>query len=144
MSLANAERTGWRDQALSSRHRRWGFHCPGVDLDFVLVEYALGQPAALVEYKHHESGPVDLTHPSYRALKELADRSCVPFIVARYWPEVWCFDVLPVNRVACTSVTAGLMSERDYVGCLHQLRGRVIQDQVLRHLRSEVVVEGRR
>ena len=31
-----AERTHWRDEALSERHRLWGYDCPAVDVDFLL------------------------------------------------------------------------------------------------------------
>lgn len=46
------ERSGWRDMELSGRHRIWGFNCPAVDLDFLMVEYNLGIAIAVVEYKH--------------------------------------------------------------------------------------------
>lgn len=141
MSLANVERTGWRDEELSRRHRRWGFNCPGVDLDFVLVEYGLGQPAAIVEYKHHQAAPIDLQHPTYRAIAALADSATIPFLVARYWPGVWSFDVEPANALALNTLERQAMSERSFVGLLHECRGLVLQEQVLRHLREEVVCD---
>ena len=63
-----AERTGWRDQALSDRHREWGFNCPSVDLDFLMVEYNIGLPVALVEYKNERAWMPDFRHATYRAL----------------------------------------------------------------------------
>lgn len=69
------ERTGWRDQEISRRHRRWGFHCMATDVDFLLVEHHVGMPIALVEYKHWRARPVNLDHPSYLALVALADRA---------------------------------------------------------------------
>ena len=50
------ERTNWRDQELSARHRTWGFNCPAVDLDFLMVEYNIGKPVGLIEYKHFKRG----------------------------------------------------------------------------------------
>jgi hypothetical protein len=41
------ERTRWRDEALSARHRKWGFHCPAVDLDLILCEYDTAHVAAI-------------------------------------------------------------------------------------------------
>lgn len=41
------ERTGWQ----------WGASCPAVDLDFLLTEIHVGEPAALVEYKHFRARP---------------------------------------------------------------------------------------
>lgn len=38
------ERTGWRDERLSRRHREWGFDCPMVDCDFIAVEFDHKEP----------------------------------------------------------------------------------------------------
>jgi hypothetical protein len=38
----------WRDEAISQRHRLWGFNCPAVDIDFLMIEYDQGKPAACV------------------------------------------------------------------------------------------------
>ncbi len=82
--MTSSERTGWRDREISSRHRRWGFHCPGVDLDFLLIEYHRAEPVAIIEYKHHRAARPDLSHPSYRALLALAERvPKLPFLIAR-------------------------------------------------------------
>lgn len=133
------ERTGWRDQELSRRHRRWGFYCPGVDLDFVLVEYHLAAPVAIVEYKHHRAQRVDLNHPTYQALCALADREpAIPFMIARYWPETWAFAVRPVNACAVTIFGGETnLSEREFVTALHDLRSLTVQQLVLRHLNTE-------
>jgi hypothetical protein len=41
------ERNGWRDLEMSLRHKLWGFHCPAVDIDFLMVEYNRGQARGL-------------------------------------------------------------------------------------------------
>lgn len=135
----SGERTGWRDQELSRRHRRWGFSCPAVDLDFVLVEFGLGVPVALVEYKHFRARRVDLEHPTYRALQALADRGpAIPFLVARYWPGVWAFAVQSANATAESLYGAEHhYSEAEFVAVLYDLRAATIQQQVLRHLNRE-------
>ena len=46
------ERTGWRDEKISLRHRMWGFDCPAVDVDFVMVEFDRARVVAIVEYKN--------------------------------------------------------------------------------------------
>lgn len=97
------ERTGWRDQGISNRHRQWGFNCPCVDLDFLVAEYNVGKPVALVEYKHYMARQPTLDHATYRALSALADNyneGGLPFLVAFYWPDIWAFRVLPVNEIA--------------------------------------------
>ena len=55
--MSSKERTGWRDQALSERHRAWGWDCPALDMDFVMIEYDNGKATALVEYKHEQAAP---------------------------------------------------------------------------------------
>ena len=78
------ERTGWRDQELSLRHRQWGLGCPAVDLDFLMVEYDHARVACIVEYKNEFAAPQYPSHSSYRAICDLANRAKVPFIACRY------------------------------------------------------------
>lgn len=97
------ERTGWRCQDISQRHRLWGWNCPGVDLDFVMAEYNHGLPVAIVEYKANGAFIPDFNHATYRALRALADRyrdDPLPFLVAFYDPTAWWFRVMPVNQRA--------------------------------------------
>ena len=136
------ERTGWRDQQVSARHRRWGFNCPAVDLDFLMVEYHLGVPVAVVEYKHHlnrDGDQINLEHPTYRALGSLADATTakpLPFLVVRYWPDTWAMRVRPVNARAREFLLDGWtdMTERQYVAGLYRMRNLVADDAVLRNL----------
>lgn len=131
------ERTGWRDQEISRRHRRWGFEITAVDLDFLLVEYHLGVPVAIVEYKNHRAAPVDLEHPTYQALANLADRPPpLPFLIARYWPETWAFSVQPANRAAADwfGTDPVDLSEAEWVGMLHHIRSVTAHETVMRNL----------
>jgi len=128
------ERTGWRDAGISARHREWGFNCPACDLDFLMVEYNLGLPVGLIEYKHHCKSFPDLRHATYRALAALCNgygstqggefiRDPLPFLVARYWPDIWAFCVLPANEVALSAYRDGeYLSEYDFVSRLYRLR----------------------
>jgi hypothetical protein len=121
------ERTGWRDQEISNRHRVWGFNCPSVDLDFVMVEYNFGAPVAVVDYKHHLSSiPVGPSHPTMKALGSLygANGEQLPFFVAYYWPETWAFRVKPFNDSAreILSTECCDMCEREWVQLLYALR----------------------
>jgi hypothetical protein len=132
----SGERTGWRDAEISRRHRRWGFHCLATDVDFLLVEYHVGLPVAIVEYKHHRAQPVDLEHPTYMALGALANRSpALPFVIARYWPDTWAFHVTAVNEAAIGFFGAtSELSEYEYVTALHELRAVTVQEAVGRNL----------
>jgi hypothetical protein len=132
------ERTGWRDQEISARHREWGFNCPAVDLDFLMVEYNIGKPVGLVEYKHHKAQLPNLNHPTYRALIDLADTAGLPFIIAFYWPGIWAFRVMPVNDIAKEHFGINEdFSEYDFVRLLYMLRHLTIDATVLRKLRRE-------
>lgn len=132
MNEWRTERTGWRDSELSRRHGCWGFNCPAVDLDFVMMEYNHGKPCALVEYKHIMARPVDPNHATYRALVCLANGyryGQLPCFIARYDPADWSFVVTPLNDMArkhyshCLGVT---LTEQRFVRSLHLLRKAVL------------------
>jgi hypothetical protein len=133
------ERTGWRDAALSLRHREWGFNCPAVDLDFLMVEYNIGKPVGLIEYKHNRARIPDLNHPTYRALTELADIAELPFILAFYWSGIWAFRVHPVNDVAKSRFRyQELLTEREFVTRLYELRRLVLNKHLEERLFNEL------
>jgi len=126
------ERTGWRDQKLSERHGHWGFNCPAVDLDFVMLEYNHGSPCAVVEYKHKNAKPIDKKHATYRALIALADgfsAGALPCFVAIYDPENWSFVVVPLNDAAekhYGHCSLQVISEQRFVKSLHLLRKKTL------------------
>jgi hypothetical protein len=106
------ERSGWRDQEISLRHRKWGFDCCATDLDFLMLEFNHGIPVALVDYKHHKKpDPLDGMHKNaIKAMSSLRDDlgQSIPFLIARYWPEPdrdWAFEALPMNDAAREWIT---------------------------------------
>lgn len=134
--MSNGERTGWRDLALSERHRLWGFNCPSVDLDFLLVEYNLGKPVAIIEYKEDRARMPNTLHPTYRAITELANMADLPFLIAFYSNVDWWFRIYPVNADAARYYREGqVMTEREFVESLYHLRGLCIEQNVLAHLK---------
>lgn len=127
------ERTGWRCQAISNRHRQWGYNCPAVDLDFVVAEYNHGKPVALVEYKDRHAKAPDIGHPTYCALCNLADGYSggpLPFFIATYDPEDWWFRVLPINVKAIDHyrhlAKNEVLTEQRFVRSLYLLRKSVL------------------
>jgi hypothetical protein len=139
------ERTGWRDAEVSARHRHWGMNCPAVDLDFLMVEYNLGKPVALVEYKHHYARTPNLLHPTYRAIRMLADGyrdDPLPFIVAFYWSDIWAFRIVPVNEVAERHFKFNEhVSEREFVSRLYRMRRLVLAAHLKDSLHTELPAE---
>ena len=100
MREVRPERTGWRDEALSRRHRRWGWDCPAVDLDFLFLEYDHGKASAIVEYKNEHAAPQYASHPTYQAMIDLGDRAGVPVIACRYSDDFSEWKAVPLNETA--------------------------------------------
>lgn len=132
--MTSFERTGWRDQELSERHRQWGFNCPAADLDFLVVEYSLGLPVAIVEYKKIYASMPDIRHPTYRAIQALANASNIPFSIVFYDPLIWAFRVFPTNAKSVDFYKTDTfieLSEREYVESLYRIRGQAISEKLL-------------
>jgi hypothetical protein len=114
-----------------------GADLAALDLDLVLVEFDHGKPCGLIEFKRN-TVDVDLQHPSMRTLAKLADGCAIPFIVARYQVELWCFEALPGNAIAHRLFRRGWLTEAEFVGHLYKLRGRPIPPDVLPWLRCDL------
>lgn len=126
-----AERTGWRDAALSERHRRWGWDCPALDMDFIMLEYDEGKATAIVEYKNEHAAPQYPTRANYRALKDIGDRAGLPVFAVRYADDFTWFSVFPLNGKAREFVASKTsMSEVGWVSLLYSTRGREIPQDV--------------
>ena len=126
------ERTGWRDDSLSERHRMWGWDCPMIDVDFLAVEYDVSRPVALVEYKNEHARPVLATDQSRKVLARLGDMAGLPSFLARYASSFEWFRVGGIN--ACAKDRLGAVqktfSELEWVEFLYGLRGRSTPDNV--------------
>jgi len=122
--MSDRERTGWRDEAISTRHRAWGYNLPAVDVDFVLLEYDRAQPVALIEYKHEASAEVRASMPSYQALISLGNRAALPVFCVRYADDFAWFSVVPLNAQARLGWERTTMTEAQYVAFLYALRHR--------------------
>lgn len=141
-----SERTGWRDKAISERHRLWGFNCPATDIDFLVIEYSAGKAKALIEYKH-EKAHIDFSkngvgmHPkSYSALCDLADRANLPFFVIRYAENFRFWQVIPFNDHAKVWLERETtMTEKEFVTFLYRLKGSLPPPEILEKLKGEVM-----
>ena len=119
------ELTGQRDLAINNRHRTYGWNCPGLDLDFPMIEYDTGKPVALIEYKKYNAPKVTLSHPSIKALGLLADNSNIPAFVVHYHEDTWSFFVTPINEKARKFKLPQTFNERNFVRFLYWLRERL-------------------
>lgn len=140
MPQVKPERTGWRDQRLSEEHRRWGWNCPALDIDFLFLEYDRGRVVALVEYKHESAPKQYASHPSYQALIDLGNRAGIPVFVCRYADDFSSFTVTPLNAVAIRLCGRDrlVFTKREWVKFLHHLRGYEAPETLLDEIETEV------
>ena len=123
------ERTGWRDEKISRRHREWGVDCCATDLDFLLLEYSSCEGgevklSALIEYKHQNAKVQNSGAPQYKALRLLCNPANLPLFAVRYADDFSSFTVVPLNRHALKYLAEiSTLSETEYVTLLYQLRG---------------------
>jgi len=138
------ERCGWRDEKISRRHRRWGRSCPLVDLDWLVIEYHTNKAVALIEYKHKNvKSPPNIQNSNYQALIDLADKADIPIYAVYYDPDVWSFDVFPINDKACEWLNSpAKMTEREYVRLMYQIRYTTIGADVLKNLKDDFSCPG--
>lgn len=135
MTTWRTERLGWRDERLSERHGHWGFNCPAVDIDFLLVEYNTGKTCALIEYKHKNTSPPNVQHASYRAIVDLADgyrHRALPCLIAIYDPDTWAFKVIPLNEAGIRHYAHcqnQWITEQRFVRSLYLMRKAVLEEQ---------------
>lgn len=139
MREVRPERTGWRDEALSRRHRQWGWDCPAIDLDFLFLEYDKGKASAIVEYKNESAKPQYASHPTYQALIDLGNRAHLPVFVCRYNTDFSQWKVMPLNGLAKIYVpTRMAMTEQEWVQLLYKIRGYDCPTMLLDAINTEI------
>ena len=139
MPEVRQERSGWRDENLSRRHRRWGWDCPAVDLDFLFLEYDKGKATAIVEYKNEHAAPQYAVHPTYQAMIDLGTRAGIPVLACRYSDDFTLWKVVPLNDEAKKHLPGRKeMTEREWVKFLYGLRGYDCPQEVLDNIDTEI------
>jgi hypothetical protein len=143
---------GFRDERISRRHREYGLDCAATDIDFILLEYSVQPdgtyrrgafnaiPKALFEYKHWNADRKKSIHSaSNKAVYRLAQLADLPFFMAFYDPEIWCFDVFPFGKKAEAYLETPLrMSEQNYVRLLYRIRMRPPKESIIKQLKDEI------
>ena len=119
------ERSGWRDEMLSQRHRDWGFNCPAIDIDFLLIEYNSAKVKALVEYKHERAFIPHVSSQSFRAIADLGDRADIPVFLCVYSDDLETFKVSALNGKAKSwcAQDGAVFTEQQWVRLLYDVRG---------------------
>ena len=121
------ERSHWRDEELSLRHREWGFDCPATDIDFLMLEYNHAIPTAIIDYKLRtlNSREPDRNSSSHQASGKLTcGGKPLPYLVVFYMKGPWVFRLIPMNDIAQSLIRRDrVLSERQYVTWLYKLRG---------------------
>lgn len=116
---------------ISLRHREWGFDCPAVDIDFLLLEYDEGKPKGLVEYKNELAKLHHSKHPTLKAIEHLADASSIPFFVCRYSSNFMWWEAFPINLIAFNFVEEPTkFTERQWVELLYKIRGKEMPENL--------------
>lgn len=132
MPEVKKERTGWRDRNLSERHRKWGWDCPAVDLDFLFLEYDKGKASAIVEYKNEHAQPQFACHPTYQAMIDLGNRAKLPVIACRYTDDFKSWTVTALNDYAKEHIPYRVtLNEKQWVRLLYRIRGYDVPKDVL-------------
>lgn len=130
--MAKHEITHWRDEELSKRHRQWGYNCPAIDVDFLLIEFDSETPIALIDYKRETAPPVSVSKsPGLVAVGKLGNMSGLPAFVVRYAINFSWFKVLPLNKTAEGAIdrhgvfrAREAITESQWVEFLYFMRGR--------------------
>jgi len=125
--MTKGERTGWRDKAISFRHRLWGDDLALMDIDgiFLGIEANYQMPIALVEYKHEFTPPQKITQWSFKVLSNLGTIAGLPVFAVRYANDWSWWNVVPINKKAKEKLPQRKeMSEFEYVSFLYGLRGQ--------------------
>ena len=111
-----------------TRHRAWGFNCPAIDIDFLMVEFHTGKPVAIIDYKRYTGSIKNLNQKSIDAISTLANNSNIPFFVVFYWDDVWAFQITAINNIAKNISLQHkidedkILTEQQYVYFLYKLR----------------------
>ena len=135
MPEVREERTGWRDEGLSQEHRKWGFDCPAVDIDFLMLEYDTGRASALVEYKNEHAKIQYASHPSYQAIIDLGNRAGISVLACRYSDDYSRYKVVPLNDKAREFISAPKeLNKSEWVKLLYKIRGREVNDEFLQSM----------
>ncbi len=122
----NKERTGWRDERISRKHREWGMEAPIIDIDFLVIELKYSIPKAIIEYKEKSAKTFTLNDWQYKALSNLSNKAELPLFNVRYYidnKEIFKGIITPLNKIANKYLKKQTkMNELEYINFLYAIR----------------------
>lgn len=120
---SKAVMTPYFDTLVAQRHRLWGERLPCMDIDSLWVECRQYEPSIIVETKHYRMRLPERNANLMKRIRAVADRMDIPFIVVRYWPVLWAFQVHPYNdRAMLLFDDPWDCTEQQYVAKMHEIR----------------------
>ncbi len=122
MPIGNGERTGFRDQQISTLHRKWHQHLGLHDIDNMWIENTLAIPMAVVDYKRSQPYELNASDMLVRVYQNVANALNVPYLLV-FYDTTPVFTVRPMNTYAFTFVDQDtVMSEAEYVALQFRVR----------------------
>ncbi len=133
------ERTGWRDEEISRRHRKWGVGCTATDIDFLLIEYEHNCPKAIIEYKHEFAPPQYASNAQYQTLINLGNMAKILIIACRYSDDFSHYKVVALNEYAKKFIPERAdFDEIGWVSLLYKIRGHEVTPEFLKSMEVEI------
>ena len=116
-----------------------GIGCTAVDFDFLLLEYNLGSPCAIVEYKHENAVTQYPSDPRYQALISLGNSANIPVLACRYADDYSQYTVVPLNECAKKFISERkILSEQDWITLLYEMRGHKVTPEFFERMKVEI------
>jgi len=124
--MTRQERSGWRDEWISRKHREWGSSLGLVDIDWLVIEYSEKTPKAIIDYKNSAIKEINLNESIYVVQRKLGDMAGLPAFIVWYSKDPIWFKILPLNSFAKNYIGRPCfeMTEEEYVAFLFEIRGR--------------------
>ena len=133
------ERTGWRDEGISRRHRKWGVGCTAVEFDFLLLEYEFGRPCAIVEYKNEHAEIQYASDPRYKALISIGNSAKIPVLACRYSDDYSRYTTVQLNEYEKKYIPERkTVDELGWITLLYEIKGYEVTPEFLENMKIEI------
>ncbi len=122
------ERTNWRDSKLKKLHNKHGYEFPCDNVEFLMLEYDMSMPVALVDYKQKQNG-ANLSKSIIAFCNNFMPE--LPYFIASYEiidDTLTNIDIIPGNQQAINQIGHQQnLSEKEFVKIQYKLREKIVQ-----------------